>query len=90
MVNVWVDHLRETISYLDSSGCESVCRHLQNKIDASRKNHRKNGVNPKKYPDGFHQPRTRIARTVLSDIDQDGAKGDDTSWNEQGFGRMQE
>jgi hypothetical protein len=54
---------------------------LQDKIDASRKYHSKNGINPEKYSDSFHQPRARIARAILRNVDQDRAKGDNTGGN---------
>lgn len=53
---------------------ERVRHVLQKKIYTGRQYHGEGSIKPKQDADSLNQPRTRILRTVLGDVDQYGSE----------------
>ena len=65
---------------------------LHREVDATTKEHRQPTIDPEEHTHDLAQPwsSVRIVGTVLSHIDEDGAKTDQPSRNEQTFGRVED
>ena len=70
----------------------TISKHLQNQINHDRKHNRQRAIRPKQYNHAALEPRahTRVANTILRDVDQDDAEANDDSGDEERLGRVQE